>query len=67
MWSIGYIFGEMVCRDQLFKAANEEALAEKIFYILGSPTEETYPGLEDLPLWKSGTYQYREGKGVRDR
>ena len=66
MWSIGCIFGEMVCRDQLFKAANEEALADKIFYLLGTPNEETYPGLEDLPLWKSETYQFREGKGLRD-
>lgn len=67
MWSIGCIFGEMVCRDQLFKAANEEALADKIFYLLGTPNEETYPGLEDLPLWKSETYQFREGKGLRDK
>ena len=67
MWSIGCIFGEMVCRDQLFKAANEEALADKIFYYLGTPNEETYPGLEDLPLWKSEIYQFREGKGLRDK
>ena len=24
MWNIGCIFGEMACRDQLFKADNEE-------------------------------------------
>ena len=23
--------------------------------------------MEDLPLWKSETYQFREGKGLRDK
>ena len=67
MWSIGCIFGEMVCKEQLFKATTEEALADKIFYYLGTPNEDTYPGLEELPLWKSDQYQVREGKGLREK
>ena len=66
MWSIGCIFGEMVCGDQLFKA-KEEDMVDKIFLHLGTPNEETYPGLEDLPLWKSESFKVREPKGLRDK
>ena len=66
MWSIGCIFAEMVILIPLFKATQDN-MAETIFHFLGTPTEETYPKLEFLPLWDSEKYKFRFGIGLREK
>lgn len=53
IWSIGCIFAEMVNGKALFTGVNETDQLEKIFKILGTPTFDSYPGLEDLPDWST--------------
>ena len=64
MWSVGCIFAEMVLLNPLFKTG-ETTMAKRIFHFLGTPTEETYPKLEFLPLWDSEEFEYRKGIGLR--
>ncbi|XP_057450790.1 cell division control protein 2 homolog [Lotus japonicus] len=46
LWSVGCIFGEMVIGNPIFKALHfvDDEL-EAIFRVLGTPTEETWPGV----------------------
>lgn len=59
IWSIGCIFAEMVMRAPLFPADSEIDQLFRIFRILGTPTEETWPGVSafkdfknTFPSWK---------------
>ncbi|KAL6217966.1 hypothetical protein ACLB2K_011183 [Fragaria x ananassa] len=65
MWAVGCIFAEMLTGNVLFvrfgddpEEANKQQLYE-IFRQLGKPTLDQWPGLADLPAWKS--YQEWEG------
>ena len=66
IWSIGCIFAEMVLLNPLFKTS-EVNMVNQIFHFLGTPTEETYPKLEFLPLWDSEKYKFRFGIGLREK
>ncbi|KAG1824656.1 kinase-like domain-containing protein [Suillus subaureus] len=53
MWSVGCIFAEMVMRGSpLFPGDSEIDQIFKIFRILGTPSEETWPGVTQLPDYK---------------
>lgn len=52
IWSIGCIFSEMATRRPLFHGDSEIDQLFKIFRILSTPTEETWPGVADLPDYK---------------
>ncbi|KAI0781702.1 Pkinase-domain-containing protein [Irpex lacteus] len=53
MWSVGCIFAEMVMRGHpLFPGDSEIDQIFKIFRILGTPSEETWPGIKQLPDYK---------------
>ncbi|OJA16648.1 hypothetical protein AZE42_04043 [Rhizopogon vesiculosus] len=53
MWSVGCIFAEMVMRGSpLFPGDSEIDQIFKIFRILGTPNEETWPGVTQLPDYK---------------
>lgn len=58
MWSVGTILAEMVTKRPLFPGSSEIDELFKIFKVLGTPTEETWPGVtslqdwnEDFPVW----------------
>ncbi|KAF9048209.1 Pkinase-domain-containing protein [Hymenopellis radicata] len=54
MWSVGTIFAEMVCQGTpLFPGDSEIDQIFKIFQILGTPTEDTWPGVATLPDYKA--------------
>lgn len=53
MWSVGCIFAEMVSRKALFQGDSEIDEIFKIFRILGTPDENTWPGVSGLPDFKS--------------
>jgi cyclin-dependent kinase len=52
IWSIGCIFAEMVNGTPLFTGNSEESQLDTIFRHLGTPDENTFPGISDLPDWK---------------
>ncbi|EDQ91821.1 uncharacterized protein MONBRDRAFT_17670 [Monosiga brevicollis MX1] len=52
MWSIGCIFAEMVTRRPLFPGDSEIDELFRIFRVLGTPTEQTWPGVSQLPDYK---------------
>ncbi|GJJ07810.1 hypothetical protein Clacol_002015 [Clathrus columnatus] len=53
MWSVGCIFAEMALYGvPLFPGDSEIDQIFKIFRILGTPSEETWPGVRSLPDYK---------------
>jgi len=51
-WSIGCIFAEMLTRRPLFPGDSEIDQLFRIFRSLGTPTEESWPGVSSLPDYK---------------
>ncbi|XP_047945169.1 cyclin-dependent kinase B1-1-like isoform X2 [Salvia hispanica] len=51
MWSVGCIFAEMVRMKVLFLGDSEFRQLLIIFRLLGTPTEEVWPGVTSLPDW----------------
>ncbi|URE25594.1 splicing factor U2AF [Musa troglodytarum] len=51
MWSIGCIFAELVTTHALFPGDSELQQLLYIFRLLGTPTEEVWPGVERLSNW----------------
>ena len=48
-WSIGAIFAEISSGSPLFPGQSEGDQLNKIFDILGTPTEESWPQMVELP------------------
>mmetsp|Transcript_408 Transcript_408/g.725 ORF Transcript_408/g.725 Transcript_408/m.725 type:complete len:302 (+) Transcript_408:91-996(+) len=48
LWSIGCIFAEMATHKPLFPGTSEIEQLYKIFRVLGTPSEETWPGVENF-------------------
>lgn len=60
MWSVGTILAEMVTKRALFPGDSEIDEIFKIFRVLGTPNEDSWPGVtslqdwnEDFPVWPS--------------
>ncbi|KAF4578450.1 protein kinase superfamily protein [Pleurotus pulmonarius] len=61
MWSVGCIFAEMAMHGHpLFPGDSEIDQIFKIFRILGTPNDETWPGVSALPDYKSTFPQWSE-------
>ena len=58
MWSIGCIFGELICKDAIMQGQGEIDQIGKIFELLGVPTEENWPLFEKLP--NAGMFRWRK-------
>uniref|UniRef100_A0A8C5PE74 cyclin-dependent kinase n=1 Tax=Leptobrachium leishanense TaxID=445787 RepID=A0A8C5PE74_9ANUR len=56
MWGVGCIFYEMVTGRPLFPGSTVEEQLHFIFRILGTPTEETWPGILSNEEFKSYNY-----------
>ena len=52
MWSVGCIFAEMCTRKPLFPGDSEIDEIFKIFRVLGTPTENDWPGVTSFPDYK---------------
>lgn len=53
MWGVGCIFVEMITGMPTFPGIRDTYdQLDKIFKILGTPTEETWPGVTHLPGYK---------------
>lgn len=55
MWSVGCIFAEMRLRELLFRGDldTDVSTLQKVFQVLGTPTDEGWPGFTQLPLYPS--------------
>ena len=49
LWSCGCILAELFLRKPLFPGQYEVDQLGKIFLALGTPTEDTWPGIGSLP------------------
>lgn len=59
MWSLGAIFAEIHNKKAIFPADTEIQELNKIFSILGTPTESVWPGVTRMPDWKRSVASYR--------
>ncbi|CAK3955827.1 cell division control 2 serine threonine kinase [Lecanosticta acicola] len=53
MWSVGAIFAEMATRKPLFPGDSEIDEIFKIFRLLGTPSENDWPGVTSFPDFKA--------------
>lgn len=64
IWSIGCIFAEMANGRPLFAGSSESDQLEKIFSKLGTPNEDIYPAITELPDFekcvKNVSTQYKQ-------
>mmetsp|Transcript_19241 Transcript_19241/g.73916 ORF Transcript_19241/g.73916 Transcript_19241/m.73916 type:complete len:305 (+) Transcript_19241:73-987(+) len=66
VWSCGCIFAEMVTKRPLFPGDAEIDQLYKIFAVLGTPTEETWPGVTDLPDYNPNTFPKWKAKPLKE-
>jgi len=59
LWSVGTIFYEMAHKRPLFYGDSEIGQIFKIFRTLGTPTEQTWQGFQDLPSMKMSFPQWK--------
>ncbi|KAI4330096.1 hypothetical protein MLD38_028403 [Melastoma candidum] len=70
MWAVGCIFAELLTLKPLFQGAEVKASSnpfqldqlDKIFKVLGHPTQEKWPTLASLPHWQSDLQQIQKYK-----
>lgn len=53
VWSLGCIFTEMLTKKALFTGDSEIDQLYRVFRTLGTPNEDTWPGVTQLPDYKS--------------
>ncbi|CEG67305.1 hypothetical protein G6F70_006669 [Rhizopus microsporus] len=58
IWSAGCIMGEMYTGRPLFPGTTNEDQLQKIFRLLGTPTEQTWPGVSQLSEYKQPAVIY---------
>lgn len=61
MWSIGCIFGELLVKDAILQGQGELDQIQKIFALLGTPTDESWPEFSSLP--SAGTFKWKSRDG----
>jgi serine/threonine protein kinase len=65
IWSLGCIIAEMMTKKALFPGDSEIDELFAIFRVFGTPTEETFPGITQLPAY-SDTFPKWNGKPLGD-
>ena len=58
IWSAGCIMAEMYTGRPLFPGTTNEDQLQKIFRLMGTPSERTWPGISQLPEYKSNFPNY---------
>jgi len=62
IWSIGCIFAEMASKKPLFHGDSEIDQLFRVFRVLGTPTEETWKGVTELPDYKPSFPKWKDNK-----
>eukprot|EP00904_Undaria_pinnatifida_P002416 jgi/Undpi1/12175/HiC_scaffold_5.g01851.m1 len=58
LWSVGTILAEMVTKTPMFPGDSEIDEIYKIFRVLGTPTDSSWPNVTDLDDWNVGFPQW---------
>ncbi|MCJ1287758.1 negative regulator of the PHO system [Xylographa opegraphella] len=58
IWSAGCIMAEMYTGRPLFPGSNNEDELQKIFRLMGTPSERSWPGISQFPEYKSTFHIY---------
>ncbi|KAL8669197.1 MAG: hypothetical protein Q9168_006209, partial [Polycauliona sp. 1 TL-2023] len=58
IWSAGCIMAEMYTGRPLFPGTTNEDQLQKIFRLMGTPSERSWPGITSFPEYKSGWHVY---------
>ncbi|CCF59563.1 hypothetical protein KAFR_0H01530 [Kazachstania africana CBS 2517] len=58
IWSCGCILAEMITGKPLFPGTNEEEQLKLIFETMGTPNEQSWPGISSLPKYNPGFPQH---------
>lgn len=58
IWSAGCIMAEMFTGRPLFPGTTNEDQLQKIFRLMGTPSERTWPGISQLPEYKGNFPSY---------
>jgi len=58
IWSVGCILAEMVNGRPLFPGNTDQDQLIRIFKVLGTPSERSWPAVVELPDWKPDFTQY---------
>lgn len=58
IWSAGCIMAEMLSGKALFPGKNNEDQLQRIFKLRGTPTEQTWPHVSELPDYKPNFPMY---------
>jgi serine/threonine protein kinase len=56
MWSVGCIFAELMTKRPIFMCKSEMEVLNKVFNLLGTPSEKHCSMFLQLPKWKKGAY-----------
>jgi len=67
MWSVGCVFAELLTKTALIKGQNELDQLDKMFKILGTPTEDDWPGFKELPHAKKMSFTRKHPSGIRQK
>lgn len=51
IWACGCILAEFMHRGPLFPGNDEREMASRVFQLLGTPTEQSWPGVSNLKLY----------------
>jgi serine/threonine protein kinase len=65
LWSVGCIFAEIVSKRALFDGDSEQDQIRKIFRLMGTPTEEVWPGVTTLPNFVNVTWTQHQKQDLR--
>lgn len=64
MWGVGCVFGEMFKRRPILAGKSDLNQLQRIFELVGSPTDQNMPGWDELPGFKKdGISSYGLSKG----
>lgn len=67
MWSVGCIFAEILLMKPLFPGRGEIDQMDQIFKLLGSPTEENWPGLLEYPNAVGIKWKWQKQSKLREK
>ena len=57
MWSVGCMFGELICKEAILQGQGELDQIDQIFSLLGIPDEDSWPSFQKLP--NAGLFRWK--------
>jgi serine/threonine protein kinase len=66
LWAIGCVFGEMLNKSPLFPGENDIDQLRLVLHTLGTPTNDTWPGMTDLPDYNKISFPPAKGTPYED-